>query len=173
MIRYHFEPNNSVEHPYTSCVNILIENGANLGLKNEEEATAMHLAAKRGQKKIITALNKKDSKLLADQDANNDTAMHIAAEHGQTKCVSELIFLGAKIGKTNSKGWTPLHCAANANARDICKLLVEKGAKLDLGDKTEMTPFHLACRNGHLDLGMPNNILRFIFNIDYMYISFI
>ncbi|HEX3798605.1 MAG TPA: ankyrin repeat domain-containing protein [Verrucomicrobiae bacterium] len=39
-----------------------------------------------------------------------------------------------------SKGWTPLHVAANLGDPDLVKLLVHYGAKVDVRDKRGLTP---------------------------------
>lgn len=46
--------------------------GAKLDLKNDEEQTAMHLAAQFGRKSAISALLEKDPRLISDLDVNNN-----------------------------------------------------------------------------------------------------
>lgn len=60
--------------------------------------------------------------------------------------------MGAQVDTTNTKGWTPLDCAADAGSLDVCKELLENDAPLDPADKSQTTPLHLACKGGHLDV---------------------
>ena len=77
----------------------LIRVGASIGMKNVEEETPMHKAAKFGREKIIEELNSRDSKLIFDVDSNNDTPLHLAARGSHYKAVKMLLDLGADSGK--------------------------------------------------------------------------
>ena len=68
-------------------------------MKNVEEETPMHKAAKFGREKIIEELNSRDSKLIYDVDSNNDTPLHLAARGSHYKAVKTLLDLGADAGK--------------------------------------------------------------------------
>lgn len=83
---------------------------------------------------------------------------HIAAHHGRADCVLELIYHGAEVDLINTKGWTPLHCAADADRVNVCKVLVENNAPLGSKDKSQMTPFQLTCKRGHLDSGVQTEV---------------
>ena len=68
-------------------------------MKNVEEETPMHKAAKFGHEKIIEELHSRDSKLIFDVDSNNDTPLHLAARGSHYKAVKMLLDLGADSGK--------------------------------------------------------------------------
>ena len=125
---------------------------AKVDMKNDEEQTAMHMAAQFGMDKVISELAVQDAKLIDDWDENNDTALHIAAKFGQVACVSTLLALDSQVDKRNVKGWTPLDCAAHTGALEVCKVLLEHKAPLDAVDKSQTTPLHHACKGGHLDV---------------------
>ena len=76
---------------------VLIKYGAMVGLKNDEEQTAMHKAAEFGQSNIIRQLYKRDDSLIGDWDENNDLPLHIAAVNGHKQCVKLLIELGSQV----------------------------------------------------------------------------
>ena len=139
------------EMGYNRALESLIKAGADIGLKNDEEQTPMHMAAKSGKPNLIRALQKHDSKLVHDWDENSDTPLHIAASNGHYGCVKWLVDFGSEIDASNTKGWTPLDCAAECGAEDVCKLLLDNDAPVDATDRTKITPLHLACKNGHED----------------------
>ena len=62
---------------------ILIDNGANLILKNEDERTALMNASKMDHWEIIEQLVVKNPSLLNDVDEHGDTALHLACLNGQ------------------------------------------------------------------------------------------
>lgn len=59
---------------------------------------------------------------------------------------------GELINAVDSKGYTPLHYAAERGFANICTMLVEGGADAQLeGNGITTTPMHLAAAMGHPD----------------------
>lgn len=79
-------------------VKVLLEHGADCGLKNEDEQTPLHLAAIHGRVKVIKELVRHDKTVIHADDENADTALHLAALAGRIHCVQELVNAGANIG---------------------------------------------------------------------------
>jgi len=61
-------------------------------MKNDEEQTALHVAAHYGKSKIISVLAEEDLMLIHHKDENNDTALHIAAKYSQV-CYSAIAII--------------------------------------------------------------------------------
>ena len=57
-----------------------------------------------------------------------------------------------KVDERNTKGWTPLDCAAANGAYDVCQELIDNDAPIDAVDRSGTTPLQLACRGGFEDV---------------------
>ncbi len=80
-----------------------------------------------------------------------DVLFLIAATNGYDEVVK--LLLAAKIdpNKPNSRGETPLHCAARRGYAKIVKKLVKGGAALNKApEATRETPLYIAAQNGHV-----------------------
>ncbi|XP_048765666.1 transient receptor potential cation channel subfamily A member 1 homolog isoform X3 [Ostrea edulis] len=137
---------------YLSIVKCLIEHGADLDCKNEEEQTPLHLAAKNGRTNVVRELVIRDHSSVNDEDEDSNTALHLATLHGHTKVAMILIKNGADVAARNSVLWTPLDCAAAKGWLKTVKCLLDADAPVDPMDKTKTTPLHLASRYGHADV---------------------
>lgn len=49
-----------------------------------------------------------------------------------------LIDLGAQVDATNKEGLTPLACAAEKGALDVCNLLLDQNSRLDSMDESQV-----------------------------------
>ncbi|RUS77619.1 hypothetical protein EGW08_014619 [Elysia chlorotica] len=134
---------------YLDIVQCLLENGADLDDKNEEEETPLHLAAKHGRTNIVRELIKTDTTIVNDEDENSNTALHLAAQCGHYKVVKLLLDLGADVSARNYNAWTPLDLAASKGWTRTCSVLLEEDAPVDPTDKNKTTPLHLASSFGH------------------------
>ena len=53
---------------------------------------------------------------------------------------------------SNDRGVTPLHCAAQRNNLEICKLIIENIGDNNPSDNYGTTPLHHAATNSNLDM---------------------
>jgi ankyrin repeat protein len=131
-------------------VDMLLDWGAEKGVKDGSGRTPLHLAAERGSKSV--------TKLLVDQEAEKDTKaefgrtpLHLAAERGHEAVVELLLDGVAFLEAKDRMGWTPLHHAARNGHEAVVKMLLDKdkAASIESKDKVSWTPLHHAARNGH------------------------
>ncbi|XP_070189192.1 transient receptor potential cation channel subfamily A member 1 homolog isoform X2 [Littorina saxatilis] len=134
---------------YLDVVKLLLENGADIDSKNEEEQTPVHLAAKFGRTNIVREIVRRDKSVLNDEDENSNTALHLSAQFGHNKVAAILLELGADVSARNYNQWTPLDLAASKGWTKTCSVLLENDAPVDPTDKNKVTPLHLAARYGH------------------------
>nr|CAB3223370.1 ankyrin repeat and SOCS box protein 10-like [Phallusia mammillata] len=131
---------------------MLLDAGAVIDAKNEDEQTPIHLAAENGRVKIVVELVGRKHEIVHDDDENANTALHLAALSGRIHVVRELVRLGASIGARNAKQWTPLDCCAFAGMHKSAIVLLEADSPVDPKDKRKITPLHLACQEGHTEM---------------------
>ncbi|XP_012935591.2 serine/threonine-protein phosphatase 6 regulatory ankyrin repeat subunit A, partial [Aplysia californica] len=90
--------------------------------------------------------------LMHNTDGNT---LHIIAK-GSERRIAELIFEGSKtkipVNTADVYGMTPLHHAAQTGNMEMCKWLLMHKAKPRVKDFRKGTPFHLACRQGHINI---------------------
>ena len=120
-----------------SCVELLLEKGANVRLVDSHSDSALHLAATaENNEGVIAALLQAG----AEPDRNNSrgfTAMHFSSANGRFGAVKALLEGGASLGETTSKGETPLDLARAfgkaKNDMSVATLLRQNGARSSKG----------------------------------------
>ena len=119
----------------------LIDNGAEVNAKAENDITPLHVAA------VVNALEV--AKLLIDNGAavtakgkGGDAPLHWAAGGNTPKIAKLLIDNGAAVNAKDKVGWTPLHWAAAKSAADVAKLLIDNGAAVNTKSNDGHTPLH-------------------------------
>ncbi|XP_078698733.1 transient receptor potential cation channel subfamily A member 1 homolog isoform X2 [Branchiostoma floridae x Branchiostoma belcheri] len=142
----------SAEKGYLGCVKALLDKGAFIDTKNEEEQMALHLAAKSGRTKVVRELVKRDKTIINGEDENSCTPLHLASIAGHTKVVQVLLEAGANIEARNTNGWTPLDCAAAEGWTKTAMALLDDDSPVDPTDKAKTTPLHLASSRGHVEM---------------------
>ncbi|KAI1504861.1 hypothetical protein F5X99DRAFT_431896 [Biscogniauxia marginata] len=140
-----------------SIVRLLLDRGAEVNVKRENESPAIVKAAEGGHATVV-------SELLvhgADPDArtrSGQTALFSACLRGHDKTVEVLLNGGASIEARDKEGRSPLLFLASEKPTkakwtvDTLKLLVEKGADLEVKDHIGRTPLLWAATNGNLGL---------------------
>ena len=98
-----------------------------LNICNDEEWTALQIAAKLGFTTIVTELLGAGAEVnLADPDGND--ALIFACEGGHVDIAKSLILQGAEIDREMPNGLTPLLLACQRKQNAILELLLEAGA---------------------------------------------
>ena len=167
---HHAAANGEIER-----VKLLISEGADVNVKNNDGQTPLHYAARRGHKEIVEVL------LAHGADVNiganyNQTAAEFAMRSNHREIVQllvskgadisplhfalymkdeakarRLIESGADVNRRTPYGTTPLDRAVGAGFKDIVELLIAKGANVNAKDNWDWTPLHSAVY-GHKDI---------------------
>ncbi|XP_023316706.1 uncharacterized protein LOC111694124 [Trichogramma pretiosum] len=158
----------SVRHGGNESVKILLRNGADPNLANEDGFTPLHTSAKliwnHGTKLTFDALFCEDRKHPLRLDARDnlgDTPLHLALKHRHMEVAEVLLREGASPNLPNDEGHTPLHIICQSDDR-YTLLFVDRGeaetflkvteelnqpVQVDARDKLGRTPLQLAVAN--------------------------
>ena len=120
----------------------LIEEGADVDARNDQDQTALSFAATRGHHKVVFALLDRRRTIAANTshkmnindlpDTNGRTPLIHAATGGHLQCCELLLSMArARTNATDSHGRTPLILAATQGTPTLCKLLQDYGADVN------------------------------------------
>ena len=108
---------NAAGYSTKEMVELLISNGANVNVKNEDEWTPLHDAASKEVAELLIAKG-------ADMDAkdkDNWTPLHKAAFGGHMEIVELLIAEGADVNAKGEDEWTPLNLTQDPETIDLLR----------------------------------------------------
>ena len=149
-------------------IKALIESGASIEARGENERTPLHAAAMMGHTDAILALSRAGASTDA-QDDGERTPLHMAAQFGRTEAIKVLVALGASV-EAQAKGvafswtraeqstWTPLHIAALQGHTKAIEALIKAGASIEAQDYEGRTPLQLAEGSKVWSASMPEAI---------------
>ena len=100
-----------IQWPPPNFQNLLIERGAEVDVRNEDQATPLHLASGRGELEIARRLLVKSGSDVHAQDKYGWTASHFAAWNGHLGLIELLRDSGADADMCDSSEKTPLNLA--------------------------------------------------------------
>ena len=124
---------------------VLIEDGANINLCNEDGFSLLHLASVLGFENIVRTLLKYN----ADVNLYNVDGLgplHIASLNGNVSIAQMLLDKGADLNFSIKHDLEPLHCAIMNNQEETARLLLEKG--VDPNRCRLSMPLHMASSSG-------------------------
>ena len=130
-----------------AVLQLLIDRGVDIGVRNSYSFTALHDAAHFNQERSMELLIENGAAIEA-KDRVGNTVLFDATYWGSRNVVKLLLEKGANVEAIGWKGDTPLHRAAHFNSAGKAKLLLEYGAKTDIQDKSGRTPLQLAEEEG-------------------------
>ncbi|CAH0558750.1 unnamed protein product [Brassicogethes aeneus] len=146
----------SSEHGHGSNIQILLENNANILMRDSNGMTASDLADKCGHIKSVEILKKAaNEKEKARLDLH--AAIRDACSHGDANSAQQLISsLGDDaeliVNMAPSGANTLLFTACQVGNKDIVKLLLDYGADGRCHSVTKYSPLYIACYHGHQEI---------------------
>ena len=130
---------------------MLLDNHANVNIKDAEGATAIILASMRGHFNIVKLLLENGAN-INDKDNDGNTAILWACMKGHFNIVELLLENGANINVKDNDGDTAILWACKKGYFNIVELLLNNGADFTISENSGETPFMHACSNGHLNI---------------------
>ena len=120
---------------------LLLDNGANINVKDKIGASPLHRAAQRGQVKLVKYLIDKGADIEAKNNSGS-TPLNFAIDAGiNTKEIMHLLIQnGAEVNSRDSNGNTQLYWAASYGYHKAVSVLLENGADVNALSKFDTTP---------------------------------
>ncbi len=126
----------------------LLEDGADIDIRDELGKTALHLAAGNGHPEVIRALVELGT-LIDVEDFEACRPLHDAAQNGETESARVLLELGAELSAQNRDSNSPIHLAAKYGRKETVYLLIHLGEDPNLNGFGRYKPLHFATRGEH------------------------
>jgi ankyrin repeat protein len=164
-----FKEHKNINHEYIiQILDLFAQFKVDLGVKDEEGNTMLHLAAKKGILNLVQYLLEKgiDPNIVND---NGDTPLHqaLAGEQGEfmVEIVKALREKYANFNAQNNEGDTFLHKALrNYKYNGSIKELLDSKADVNISNKKGVTPLHIAARR--IDIKQVEELLEKNANIN-------
>ncbi|KAK6077363.1 hypothetical protein SCUP234_06775 [Seiridium cupressi] len=145
-----------------AMVQLLVEKGADVNMRQRSGETALHIAARDGYPDLVELLVRNGARvdlklhgwtamLLAVSNQRGwipDFLVHQGANFGWEAFARLLSVRGAQVDAVNRWGRTPLMWAVYGKQYAIVEILLGHGADITLGMHEGYTPLHLAADNG-------------------------
>uniref|UniRef100_A0A8C3ADZ0 Ankyrin repeat domain 52a n=1 Tax=Cyclopterus lumpus TaxID=8103 RepID=A0A8C3ADZ0_CYCLU len=143
---------------FSSCLEHLLDNGADPSMVNSKGYSAVHYAAYHGNKQnlelvSLSVFNLKLTFLCTYIESSIPVSpLHLAADKGHWQALRVLTETAAYVDMQDAAGRSVLYLAAQKGYARCVEVLLAQGASCLLNDNRLMwTPIHVAASNGHSD----------------------
>lgn len=136
----------AVENGDRRIVDLFLQSGFNIHIKNPGMDSLLLIAIKKGYTIIANMLIKAGAE-VNDYDKMGNTPLLLTCGKNTEGCISiakNLIVRGAYINERNGRGYTPLMLSIEAGTDEVSELLIEKRADVKAGTMSGITPLSLA-----------------------------
>ena len=137
---------------HMSVVRALLDAGADVSLRFQDDRSALDRAASRGYVGISRAIVEHGADMNA-VGADGRAAIHHAAAAGKAGVVSLLCHMGAAFDELDGEGYTPLHLCAISGHVATSRILLAAGADVTRqGSLLSLSPLAFAAAKGNVDV---------------------
>ena len=141
-----------VEDKILEILKILIENGADINVLNEQGKAPIHFAAARNQTRIVRMLIEKSADINL-KSKFGDYPLNYAAGHPcNSEIIEMLIANGADVNAKGACGNTPLHDSIYSGSSKVCETLIKNGANFNAKNNEGKTPLKLALEDDYKEI---------------------
>lgn len=141
-----------VEDKILEILKILIENGADINVLDEQDSAPLHLAAARNQTRIVRMLINKGADVNL-KGKSGEYPLNSAAGHPcNSEMIRTLIANGAEVNVKGARGNTPLHDSIYSGSSEVVQTLIKSGADLNAKNDEGKTPLKLALEDDYKEI---------------------
>ena len=137
--------------PSSEVVELLIEHGADVNIKNDKDYMAIHFAAWHGKTDTVQILLAAGSE-FDPQTEDKNTPLAFAANGGDLDTMKVFLPLGCNVNNVDKDEDTPMHYASYNGMKEGVKLLIQHGANPDARNRVNTSPLWNAVYNGYSDI---------------------
>ncbi|XP_051500708.1 ankyrin repeat and SOCS box protein 2-like [Myxocyprinus asiaticus] len=133
-----------------SCVEHLLEEGANPNIANHQRETPLHKACEKASEEIVGLLLRFGAS-PSTACAQGGTPLHEAVRNKNIEICKMLLQAGAKLSVRNVYGIDPLFVAAQCGAAEVLNFLIVKGGNINTQANDDASALFEASKNGHVE----------------------
>ena len=133
---------------YLEVVRILVEQGADMAVQDNNKKTPLHLASDEGRLDVARFLVEHGADATA-LDIDGRVPLHLASLGGHVEVVRFFIEHGVDPTTQAYDGRTPLHWASIKGSMDVVRLLIERGSDVTARATDGRTPLYVASEEGN------------------------
>ena len=145
---------------HTDVVQVLIDAGADIDIKDEEGCSLLHYACEGGSLEGVKMLVRAGVGVRATNDEGETCLVRAvqAARYGHIETLRYLVCLPeVDVNYRQAGNGTALHCAVDLKPRrqettEVVQVLIDAGADIDAKNNYGHSPLHSACASGALDV---------------------
>ncbi|KAF7231140.1 ankyrin repeat and SOCS box protein 2 [Nothobranchius furzeri] len=141
----------AVSRGQLGCVQVLLEDGADLEIPNYDKETPLYKACERNSAATVAALLNHGA-AVNTQCIQGWTALQEATVHNNVEICEMLLKAGAKHNLRNMYGIGPLFTAAQNGQLAALRFLIRHGADINTQAADGATALYEAAKNGHQDI---------------------
>jgi len=143
---------NEIRNKNEDAVRGLLDEGANLGIRDENGKPVLMIAIANDDASMVRLLLEKGADLEAT-DEEGCSPLYLAVQSSNIGMVELILKFGPDVETLNSKtGKTAFHQAIEDGNQTIAELLLDNRADIDTKRPNGQTPLHTAVNSGKLDL---------------------
>eukprot|EP01063_Lacrimia_lanifica_P016235 TRINITY_DN22839_c0_g1_i1.p1 TRINITY_DN22839_c0_g1~~TRINITY_DN22839_c0_g1_i1.p1 ORF type:complete len:431 (+),score=184.29 TRINITY_DN22839_c0_g1_i1:67-1359(+) len=143
--------NAALKNDNAALVEYLVKKGASVHTKNEDNETALFIAAFNNHVEVAKALIAHGAKVDEKGGVYGDYPLHCAVRNNLRTMVNLLLQSNAAINCRNEKNETPLYIAASLDRKDILYTLLMNKANKNLQSSDGKDPLFIASEKKHRD----------------------